>query len=130
MSTTTPRVAFPDHAKIVADTGGLLGVWNLAPRRWVEYLGYTSRRDMFIGTFKKLADRYGTDHVCLGTDIGSTTGWFNNYDQLADLANELRSVGFNNQEIAKMLGGNVLKLFGDLTHKTASAVGRNTKKLS
>jgi len=126
MRTTTPRVAFPDHAKIVADTGGLLGVWNLAPRRWVEYLGYTSRKDMFIGTFKKLADRYGTDHVCLGTDIGSTTGWFNNYDQLADLARELRNTGFNNPEIAKMLGGNVLKLFGDITHKTASAVGRKT----
>jgi len=127
MNTTTPRVALPDHAKIVADTGGLLGVWNLAPRRWVEYLGYTSRKDMFIGTFKMLADRYGVDHVCLGTDIGSTTGWFNTYDQLADLAKELRNAGFNDGEIAKMLGGNVLKLFGDITRKTASAIDRKSK---
>jgi hypothetical protein len=32
MKSKNPRVATPEHAKIVVETGGLLGVWNIGTR--------------------------------------------------------------------------------------------------
>ena len=109
------RWASPEHARRVVDTGGLLGVWNFTGYRYPKHLGYDSEKEMTIGTFRKLADEYGVDHVCLGSDVGSTEGWFNGYDDLPKLVEGLRDDGFNDEEVAKMLGGNVLKLFADVT---------------
>ena len=109
------RWASSEYAKRVVDTGGLLGVWNITGYRFPEYFGYDSGKEMTISTFRELADEYGVDHVCLGSDVGSTEGWFNGYDDLPKLVEALRDAGFNDNEIAKMLGGNVLKLFEGVT---------------
>ena len=65
--------AAPDYAKMIVDTGGVLGVWNMTIRLY-EHLGYGSGKEMFVGTFRYLADRYGVDHVALGSDLDSTPG--------------------------------------------------------
>jgi len=105
------RTAMPEHAKRVVDTGGLLGVWVNDHPKIVEMLGYSSAKKLMIGNFRMLADKYGADHVCLGTDLNSTKGWFKGYEMLPELVESLQEVGFHDDEIINMLGGNVLKLF-------------------
>ncbi len=109
------RWASPGHAKTIVETGGLLGVWNLGGSKMAKTLGYRSSRDLTVLTFKYLADKYGVDHVCLGSDLDSTKGWFGSYQDLPKLVEALQDTGFNDEEITKMLGGNVMKLFKKVT---------------
>lgn len=108
------RWASTSYAKMVVETGGVLGVWNMTDRLY-KHLGYGSGKEMFVGTFRYLADEYGVDHVALGSDVGSTPGWFDSYERLPDLADELKTAGFNDEEIGKMLGGNILRVIRKVT---------------
>lgn len=104
------RWAQPAYARIVADTGGVVGVWNLTGSGLAAMLGHASEKAMFIDTFRHLADTFGVDHVGLGSDLDSTTGWFDSYERLPELVLALGGAGFKDDEIGKMLGGNVLRV--------------------
>jgi membrane dipeptidase len=104
-----------EHAKVIADAGGVVGVWTKladSPKEFVENL-------------KAMADAIGIDHVGIGTDSdllssrpgqgtgkqwpGVTTGFFN-----ATVAAML-SGGFTTEEISKVGGGNYCRVFGKAT---------------
>src|SRR6202023_90990 len=52
-----PRLISKDHAKVVADAGGVVGVWtHLAD----------SMKD-FVGSIKAMAEAVGIDHVGIGS---------------------------------------------------------------
>jgi membrane dipeptidase len=98
------RRILPDHARVIASTRGVVGVWpNLA------YFGtYAS----FAEGFARMVDVAGVDHVGLGTDQmglpGGTT--MPSYADLPQLAAALRT-RFNADETAKLLGGNYRRVF-------------------
>jgi len=98
------RRILPDHARAIADTGGVVGVWpNLA------YFGtYAS----FADGFAKMVDVVGIDHVGLGTDqLGLPSGsTMPSYADFPQLAAALRA-RFNAEETAKLLGGNYQRVF-------------------
>jgi membrane dipeptidase len=53
-----PRLISKEHAKVVADAGGVIGVWtHLAD----------SLKD-FVGSLRAMVDAVGIDHVGIGTD--------------------------------------------------------------
>ena len=60
-----------------------------------------------------MVDVVGVDHVGLGTDMLGllSPASFANYDQLPDLARALADAGFHPDEIAKILGGNYVRVF-------------------
>jgi membrane dipeptidase len=98
------RLITPDHAKAVASTGGVIGIWPLV-ELFPTYQAYA-------GAFARMVDFVGIDHVGLGTDqmglVGGST--LPSYAELPQLAAALRGK-FTAEETAKLLGGNYQRVF-------------------
>jgi membrane dipeptidase len=99
------RQISPDHARLVAQTGGVIGVWP------VQAI-YADLTAMAYG-MARLADVVGVDHVGLGSDMLGLVGpgVFNSYRQLPDLAEAMLAVGFSAGDVGKVLGGNYARVF-------------------
>jgi len=120
-----PRLISREQAKVVADTGGIIGVWtHLAdsPAAYAENV-------------KAMADVVGIDHVCIGTDtkmtpeyrapgtdnnrrMGSTSNqtWPNQqFGFYYTVVKALLETGFTAAEIGKFGGGNFCRVFGAAT---------------
>lgn len=98
------RQITPDHARAIAATGGVIGLWPVA-----AYFGtYRS----YAEGFARMVDVAGIDHVGLGTDqlglVGPST--MPSYADLPQLAAALRT-RFSVEETAKLLGGNYRRVF-------------------
>jgi membrane dipeptidase len=95
----------PDHAKAIAATGGVIGVWPPAGI-------YPDIRAMVAG-MARLADLIGVDHVGFGSDMLGLVGpsAFPSYAELPSLAAALLAAGFRDDDAAKILGGNYARVF-------------------
>jgi membrane dipeptidase len=93
------------HARVIASTGGVIGVWPPAS----EFLSFSA---MATG-MARLVDVVGIDHVGLGTDMMGLVGpsVLPDYDQLPGLAEALIEVGFSVTDTTKLLGGNYVRVF-------------------
>jgi membrane dipeptidase len=93
------------HARLVADTGGIVGVWPSA--------GIFASLDAMAHGTRQLADVIGVDHVALGSDMLGfiSPPVFNSYRQLPVYASALRDAGFGPADVEKILGGNYLRVF-------------------
>jgi len=99
------RQISPDHARLIASTGGVIGVW---PPESV----YGSLTALATG-MARLADVAGVDHVGLGSDMRGLVGAsvFPDYGSSPGLAEALLSVGFNAADTGKIMGGNYRRVF-------------------
>jgi membrane dipeptidase len=110
-----PRLISKEHAKVVADAGGVIGVWtHLAD----------SLKD-FVESIKAMVDAVGIDHVGIGSDTdllssrvgqgtdkawpGLTGGFFH------AVVGEMLLHGFTPDDIGKVGGGNFCRVFGKVT---------------
>ena len=116
-----PRLISKEQAKMVADAGGVIGVWTHLASSPLEY----------AQNIRALVDVIGVDHVCIGTDtkltpsyrpgggqhperIGERTNlaWseqkFGFYFVVVDA---LLKTGFSETEITKIGGGNYCRVF-------------------
>ena len=107
-----PRLISKEHAKVIADAGGIAGVWTKLADTLPE----------FVQSIKAMVDAIGIDHVGIGTDtdllsarVGAGTnrayagmpgGFFK-----AIVAEMLRQ-GFTPDEIVKVGGRNYCRVFG------------------
>lgn len=106
-----PRRLTKERAKVIADQGGVIGIWVYLARSPKEY----------VEDIKHMVDAAGIDHVGFGTDTdllagagrgtnfawpGMTEGFFNT------IAAEMLDQGFTPDEIAKVGGGNYCRAFG------------------
>jgi membrane dipeptidase len=127
-----PRLISKEQAKLVADAGGAIGVWTHLSDTPLEY----------AKNIRALVDVIGVDHVCIGTDtklteptprpgggfrpgqqdarIGERTNlaWA---DQTAGfyyvVVDAMLKTGFTPDEIGKVGGGNLLRIFGEAVKK-------------
>jgi membrane dipeptidase len=103
-SARTRRI-MPDHARAIAATGGVIGIWPIS-EYFPNLVAYAT------DGFAKMVDIVGIDHVGLGTDqlglVGPST--MPSYTDLPQLAAALR-IRFNAEETAKLLGGNFRRVF-------------------
>ncbi len=99
------RLISPDHARVIAGTGGVIGVWP--PSSVYQDL------DAMARGIARLVDVVGVDHVGLGSDMMGLTvpSVFDDYAELPALAAALLNVGFNQQDVGKILGGNYVRVF-------------------
>jgi membrane dipeptidase len=99
------RQISPTHARVIASTGGVIGVWP-------PLAVYKSLTAMATG-MARLVDVVGVDHVGLGSDMAGIPNGsiFSEYDQLPALAEALLGVGFSVAETNKLLGGNYVRVF-------------------
>jgi membrane dipeptidase len=98
-----PRLIGVDHARVVADAGGLIGAWPS---------GVTSSTfDDYVDEVVRLVEAVGVDHVAIGTDLDANyQPVLTRHDQFALLAEALERRGCVSDEIDRILGGNALAL--------------------
>jgi membrane dipeptidase len=101
----TSRQITAEHAKVIAGTGGVIGVWPVGAI-------YPNLNAMAVG-MARLADVVGVDHVGLGTDLRGLVGasTIRDYDELPLLSDALSGAGFGRAEVGKILGGNYVRVF-------------------
>lgn len=94
-----------EHAKLIADTGGVIGVWPPAGI-------YPTLAAMAAG-IARLVSVVGIDHVGIGTDLrGLPSGTvFPDYQTLPALAEALLDAGIAEAGLPKILGGNYARVF-------------------
>ena len=96
----TGRQISRDHAKIVAGTGGSIGIWHFFPSL-----------DKYVDGLKEMVDVVGVDHVSVGTDQQVNPGIVQNYSQWVLLVAAMLRGGFTPEEAGKIAGGNYLRIF-------------------
>ena len=115
-----PRLITAEHAKVVADAGGVIGVWTHLADSLPD----------FAQSIAAMTDAIGVDHVGIGTDTdllspraghGTTATWVGSTQAPAPtfldaVVAELRHHGFHQDEIERIAGRNYLRVF-------AAAVG-------
>lgn len=100
-----PRYLSPAYARMVADTGGVIGAWIAV--LWQEKLPGMIRH-LF-----RLIDAVGVDHVGIGTDLpaGAAKAEMPDFSRHAEIAAALRASGMTGPEVAKVCAGNWLRVF-------------------
>ncbi len=127
-----PRLISKEHAKIVADAGGLVGVWTHLADTPLDY----------ARNVRALVDVIGVDHVCIGTDTkltlpsprpnGPPAGG-PQHVRIGERTNQawpvqtagfyyvvveaMLQAAFTPAEIGKIGGGNFLRVFADAVKK-------------
>jgi membrane dipeptidase len=99
------RQISPDHARVIAGTGGVIGVWP--PSSIFPDL------KAYVEGFARMTDVVGVDHVGFGSDMLGLTvpSVFDSYRDLPLLAQGLLDHGFTPEETGKILGGNYARVF-------------------
>jgi membrane dipeptidase len=110
-----PRLISKEHAKVVADAGGVVGVWTKLADSLTD----------FVENIKAMADAVGIDHVGIGSDTdllssragqGTNVAWAGLRGGFfrATIAEMLRQ-GFTPDDISKAGGGNFCRVFEKAT---------------
>ena len=99
------RGILPEHALAVAETGGVVGVVPF-PTVFVTLPDYTAG-------IARMVDAVGVDHVGIGGDLAGIRGAppYRRFEQFPELVQMLQSRGFSSEEVAKIAGGNFMRLF-------------------
>jgi len=100
------RLISPDHARVIAETGGVIGIWPPA--------AIFPDLPALAAGMARMADVVGVDHVALGSDMRGLVGpsTFDSYRDLPLLSKALLERGFGVAEVRQLLGGNYLRVFG------------------
>jgi membrane dipeptidase len=100
----SPRFISQEHARTVADAGGIIGAWPAG-------IGSASLAD-FVGQILALVDVVGAAHVAVGSDMdGNYKPVLTDYADFPLLAAALLFRGVRDADVAAILGGNFLRLF-------------------
>ena len=96
------RAISADHARVVAGTGGVIGMWPS---------GFFKSFDEFVDGTLRMIDVVGVDHVGLGTDMdGNFRPVMDSYSQLAAWGDTMKAKGLSEEETYKVLGGNAMRV--------------------
>jgi membrane dipeptidase len=96
----TGRQITADHARMIADTGGSVGIWHFFPNL-----------DRYVDGLKEMAEIVGIDHVSIGTDQLDGRGCVEDYTRWVHLISAMLRGGFTTEEAGKIAGGNYLRIF-------------------
>jgi membrane dipeptidase len=68
--------------------------------------------DEYVDEILRMIDLLGVDHVAIGTDMDANfRPVLASYEQIPDLATALLARGVTEDELGRILGGNVVRLF-------------------
>jgi membrane dipeptidase len=96
----TARQIGRDHARVIAETGGAIGIWYFFPSQ-----------EKYVDGLKEMVDVVGVEHVCIGTDQSANPGILPDYSQWVHLVAAMLRGGFTPEEAGKIAGGNYMRIF-------------------
>lgn len=88
-----------DHARVIGETGGAIGIWHFFPSL-----------EKYVDGLKEMVDVVGVDHVCIGTDQQVTPGCLQDYSKWVHLVAAMLKGGFTPQEAGKIAGDNYMRI--------------------
>jgi len=98
-----PRHIDPEHARLVAATGGVIGMWPSG-------FGNASLEEFVANTFRMI-DVVGVDHVGLGTDMdGNYRPVITDYQDYGAWTRALADGGLSDDEVDRLAGGNARRV--------------------
>jgi membrane dipeptidase len=98
------RLISADHARLMAQAGGVIGVWPAAYQ-------FVDARDWVAG-IARLVDVTGVDHVGIGTDMeGGVNEVWDDYADLPAMVDLFLRRGFSPADTTKLIGGNYVRVF-------------------
>jgi membrane dipeptidase len=89
-----------DHARVIGETGGAIGIWHFFPSL-----------EKYVDGLKEMADVVGVEHVCIGTDQQVRPASLQDYSQWVHLVAAMLRGGFTPEEAGKIAGGNYMRIF-------------------
>ena len=96
------RAISPEHAKLIAQTGGVIGAWPS---------GFNKNFEEYVENILRLVEVVGIEHVGIGTDMDSNfKPVLDTYRQIPTLASALRSKGLSQVEVEKIMLGNTQRV--------------------
>jgi membrane dipeptidase len=99
-----PRLISSEHAKLVAAAGGIVGSWPSG-------IGQSTFAD-YIDSIRRLVDAVGIDHTAIGTDMDANyRPVLRSYRDWSLIPAALLARGMQEAEVAKIMGGNFLRVF-------------------
>ena len=96
----TARQISRDHARVIAETGGAIGIWHFFPSL-----------EKYVDGLKEMADVVGVEHVCIGTDQQVRPASLQDYSQWVHLVAAMLRGGFTPEEAGKIAGDNYMRIF-------------------
>jgi membrane dipeptidase len=100
------RAISKEHAKLIADTGGVIGAWPS---------GFNKSFDEYVDNIKRLIDVIGIDHVGIGTDMDANfKPVLSKYSEFPKLAEALQTKGFSHAETGKIMGENAKRVLSKI----------------
>jgi membrane dipeptidase len=100
------RAISKEHAKLIAQTGGIIGAWPS---------GFNKNFDEYVDNTLRLVEVAGVDHVGIGTDMdGNFKPVLSSYDQYPTFAEALKAKGLSSNEVEKVMGGNAKRVLGKI----------------
>lgn len=103
------RAISKDHAKLIAQTGGIIGAWPS---------GFNKSFDEYVDNTLRLVEVAGIDHVGIGTDMdGNFKPVLSSYEQYPTFAEGLKNKGLSRSEVEKIMGGNAKRVLNKILKK-------------
>jgi len=99
------RAVSREHARLVAQGGGVVGVFPVA----FGGLGFSG----YIDHLSRMADAVGIDHVAIGTDMDGIPfriATFDDYSEWPSIPTALLARGYSRTDVAKVIGGNAARV--------------------
>ena len=110
LETPFARSISRQHARLVADNGGVIGIFPVNS----TYQGFSG----YVTHIERMIEIVGVDHVGIGTDMdGISPPAFVAYDDYAEwpsIGAALLARGRSPQDVAKVCGGNFRRVFEDV----------------
>jgi membrane dipeptidase len=99
-----PRFISSDLAKAVIGSGGYIGAWPAG-------IGITTLSE-FIDRIEQLIKFAGIDHVAIGSDMDANyKPVYDNFRSLPLIVGEMLRRGHKEDDVAKVIGGNFMRVF-------------------
>ena len=100
------RAISKEHAKLIAQTDGIIGAWPS---------GFNKSFEEYVENTLRLVEVVGVDHVGIGTDMdGNFKPVLSSYDQYPTFAEALKTKGLSSTEVEKVMGGNAKRVLGKI----------------
>lgn len=104
------RAVSREHARLVAERGGVVGIFPVN----VGFHGFSG----YLDHIARMIEAVGVDHVGVGTDMdGISPASFVSFDDYAEwpsIGAALLARGRSREDVAKVLGGNFLRVFAEV----------------